>query len=197
MSAPGAAPPEQPHARRTLWAFAPLAALFGVVIAGAVVLLSGQERQTVSDAVAGRALPAYALASLRGAEPVTPAAFAGRAYLINAFASWCAPCRVEHPQLMALAEAGVPILGLAYKDAPAAAAGFLSELGDPFTAVGLDPQGVFALELGVSKVPETFVVGADGRLAYVHRGPLTAEIVERDLLPALRAADANPGAGAP
>lgn len=171
---------------RRVWAFAPLIVLVAIVIAGAFVLLSGRERQTISDGLRGQPLPAYALQSLSGGETITPAAFAGRAYVVNVFASWCAPCRVEHPYLMALKEDGAPILGVAYKDAPDATADFLRELGDPYTIIGQDRDGRYGLEIGVAGVPETFVVGPEGRIRAIHRGPLDETIIAEEILPALR-----------
>lgn len=169
-------------------AFAPLAALLVLVAAAGILLMRGGERETVSSGVLGRPAPAYALAALDGEGVVTPDAFAGRAYVINFFASWCTPCRAEHPQLMGLSAQGVPMLGVAYKNRAEDAQGFLDELGDPFSARALDPEGRYALELGVAgAVPETFVIGADGRVRAVHRGPLTAEVVQREILPALAA----------
>lgn len=169
------------------WAWAPLAALVLLVAAAGLVLIGGGERETVTDGRIGRALSAYALTPLDPGPELTPEAFAGRAYVINVFASWCGPCRAEHPHLMAMQANGVEILGVAYKDRPGAAARFLNELGDPFSAVALDPQGRFGLELGMAGVPETFVVGADGAIRAVHRGPLTAEIVAEEIMPALAA----------
>lgn len=175
------------HVRR-LWAFAPLVLFALIALAAALVLMNPNERETVSrEGLVGRPAPAYLLAALEGEGPVTPSAFAGRAYVINLFASWCAPCRVEHRQLMALRARGIPILGIAYKDAPRAATAFLAELGDPFERVGLDPEGDYALQIGVTGVPETFVIGADGRIRALHRGPLTEEIVRERILPALNA----------
>lgn len=171
--------------RRAL-AFAPLA-LFVIIAAVSLIALSRPgERETAPAGLIGAPVPAYALARLDGQGQATPAAFAGRAYVINLFASWCAPCRAEHPQLMALAESGVPILGIAYKDAPAASAAFLRELGDPFELVGVDRAGDYALEIGVTGVPETFVIGADGRIRAAHRGPLTEAAVRDVISPALR-----------
>lgn len=169
-------------------AFIPVVLLLALVLASVVVLTRGGERQTVSAGHIGRAAPTFALTRLGGGELVTSDAFAGRAYVVNVFASWCAPCRVEHPQLMALQAQGVSILGIAYKDEPEDAARFLRGLGNPFEAAALDPQGRFALELGVAgAVPETFVIGADGRIRAVHRGPLTEDIIASDILPALAA----------
>jgi cytochrome c biogenesis protein CcmG/thiol:disulfide interchange protein DsbE len=167
-------------------ALAPLILLAVIVVAGGFVLLRGGERETVSAGDPGRRAPTFALASLGGGEMVTSDAFAGRAHVVNFYASWCTPCRAEHPVLMSLKEQGVTILGVAYKDRPEASRRFLEQLGNPFSAVALDPEGRFALEMGVAgAVPETFVVDAEGRIRAVHRGPLTPEVVEDEILPAL------------
>ena len=166
-------------------AFAPLIVLAAIVVLAALLLTRGGERETVSAGLIGRPAPAYALARLGEGPPVTSAGMARRAYVINVFASWCTPCRAEHPVLMALRDSGVEIVGIAYKDAPSSAARFLNELGDPFSVAALDPDGRFALELGVAGVPETFVIGADGTIRAVHRGALTAEAVNAVILPAL------------
>jgi cytochrome c biogenesis protein CcmG/thiol:disulfide interchange protein DsbE len=172
---------------KRVWAFAPLAGFLLIAAAAVLVLTRTGPRETISpQGLAGRPAPAYALAPLHGGAPIEPAAFAGRAYVINFFASWCAPCRIEHPILMRLKGTGAPILGVAYKDAAPRASALLRELGDPFTHVGLDPDGRYGLEIGVAGVPETFVVGRDGRIRALVRGPLTAELVRTRILPALR-----------
>jgi len=171
--------------RRAL-AFAPLIALAAVVAVGAFVLLRGGERETISEGLIDRPAPAFALQRLDEAGELTNADLAGRAYVVNLFASWCAPCRAEHPHLMALREAGVELVGVAYKDQPQNTARFLSELGDPFSVVALDPVGRFGLDLGLVGVPETFVIGADGRVRAVYRGALTPEVVRDVIMPALR-----------
>jgi len=168
-------------------AFAPLAALGVLVIVSAFLLLRGGERELFSAGSIGRAAPAYALEAMGGGDPVLAETRAGRAYVINLFASWCGPCRAEHPQLMALQARGVEIVGVAYKDKPENAARFLNELGNPFAAVGLDPEGRFGLELGVVGVPETFVIGPGGEVRAVHRGPLTDRDVRDVITPALLA----------
>ena len=168
-------------------AFAPLIVLAALVALAAILLTREGERETVSAGRIGRPAPAYTLARLGEGPPVRSADMAGRAHLINVFASWCTPCRAEHPLLMDLHESGVEIVGIAYKDAPEASARFLGELGDPFRAVAIDRDGRFALDLGIAGAPETFVVGADGNIRAVHRGPLTAAIVEATILPALAA----------
>lgn len=167
------------------FALIPIVLLAALVAVAAFVLLRGGERETLSDGRMGREAPRFALTRLGGGDLVTSEAFAGRAYVINLFASWCAPCRVEHPLLMQLEAQGAPIVGIAYKDQEANTAGFLRELGDPFETVAMDPDGRYALELGTAGVPETFVIGADGRIRAVHRGPLTPEIVADVIAPAL------------
>lgn len=168
-------------------AFLPLALLAILVALSAFMLLRGGERETVSAGQIGRPQPTYALSRLGGGDLVTSDDLAGRAHIINLFASWCTPCRAEHPVLMELRDQDVAIIGIAYKDEPEDAAGFLRELGEPFTAIGLDPEGRFGLELGMAGVPETFVIGPNGTIRAVHRGPLTPDVVERTIMPALRA----------
>ena len=169
-------------------AIIPIVALLALIGVGVFLLTREQTRETFSEGRIGRPAPAYALTSLDGGEPVTSAARQGRPYVINVFASWCTPCRAEHPQLMAMQAGGVDILGVAYKDRPEATQRFLDELGNPFADVGLDQDGRFGLELGITGAPETFVIGADGAIRAVHRGPLTPEVVEETILPALQSA---------
>jgi cytochrome c biogenesis protein CcmG/thiol:disulfide interchange protein DsbE len=172
---------------KRLVGFIPLAALALIVVISAILLLrGGGPAQTITAGQVGRPAPSYSLARLGGGAHVTNGEVRGRTHVINVFASWCVPCRAEHPQLMALQARGVEIVGVAYKDQPAETTGFLDELGNPFREIGLDPDGRFALQLGIAGVPETFVISADGAIRAVHRGPLTAEIVEREILPALR-----------
>lgn len=168
-------------------ALAPLGVLIVLVALSAFLLTRGGARETVTSGLIGRPAPTYQLARLGGGEPVDSAAMHGRPYLINLFASYCTPCLAEHPLLMQLEADGVVIIGIAHRDEPDNAARFLARLGDPFSAVGLDPDGRFALELGAAGMPETFVIGGDGSVRAVHRGPLTQEVVEREIRPALAA----------
>ncbi len=161
-----------------------LAALVGVAI---FLLTREGERNTISEGLIGRPAPTFALTRLEGGELLTSDAMRGRPYVINMFASWCTPCRAEHPQLMALQASGVEIVGVAYKDRAENSARFRRDLGNPFRAVAMDPQGRFGLELGLVGVPETFVIGADGTIRAVYRGPLTAEAIEETIRPALEA----------
>lgn len=169
-----------------IWAFVPLVALLALIVAGAFLLLRGGEREAFTTGLVGQQAPAFALARLDGGAPLTNADMAGRTYVINLFASWCTPCRAEHPLLMELEAQGVEIVGVAYKDRPEASAQFLTSLGDPYRTVVMDRDGRFGLDVGLIGVPETYVIGPDGVIRAAYRGPLTPEIVEREIMPALR-----------
>jgi cytochrome c biogenesis protein CcmG/thiol:disulfide interchange protein DsbE len=110
---------------------------------------------------------------------------AGGPVLVNVFASWCVPCRAEHPLLMALAEQGVTIYGINYTDPPEQASAWLEELGDPFARIGADRDGRVGIDWGVYGVPETFVVDGEGRIRHRFVGPLQARDIDQTLLPLL------------
>ncbi|MGI9393428.1 MAG: DsbE family thiol:disulfide interchange protein [Boseongicola sp.] len=105
--------------------------------------------------------------------------------LINFWASWCAPCRVEHPQLMTLEAEGLKIYGVNYKDDPARARNFLDRFGDPYKGIGADPDGRMALDWGVYGIPETFVVDGNGKVIFRFAGPVTDVILRKRIRPAL------------
>ncbi len=109
--------------------------------------------------------------------------------MVNFWASWCAPCVAEHPLLIALKQkTGVAILGVNYKDQPAAARRFLGRYGNPFAAVGADANGRIAVEWGVYGMPETFVLDGRGRIIYKHVGPLSPDVLDTKIVPAIIAA---------
>jgi cytochrome c biogenesis protein CcmG/thiol:disulfide interchange protein DsbE len=110
----------------------------------------------------------------------------GRPIIVNFWASWCAPCRVEHSTLEALAaRKGVTLYGVDYKDKPEDARAFLSELGNPFGKINEDRDGRVAIDWGVTGVPETFVIDSKGIIRVHYAGPLNDQVVERLILPAL------------
>lgn len=165
---------------KRLLAFVPLAALLALAAAAVFVLSRGDRGDGFVSPMTGRPAPALVLAGLEGA-PVETARFAGRPYVINFFASWCAPCEIEHPLLTEAQQDGAVILGVGYKDEAADIRGFLGRLGNPYSAVALDPDGTAAIELGVRKMPETFVVDASGVIVAHRAGPIDAAFLREAL----------------
>ena len=139
------------------------------------------------SALIGRPAPEFSLPPVGGrGEGLSTADLRGEVSLVNFWASWCAPCRVEMPLLVELAQAGtVRIYGVNYKDDPGAALRLLDELGNPFAQVGADATGRAGLDWGVYGMPETFVIDAEGRIAYKHVGPFTQQALEEQILPVI------------
>ncbi|MEG3177819.1 redoxin family protein [Sphingomonas sp. RB3P16] len=135
--------------------------------------------RTVRSALVGQPLPKFALPPIVPGKPgLATAAFAkGKPRLLNVFASWCIPCIAEAPQLLAIKRAGIEIDAVAIRDTPAAIADFLARNGDPYAAIGDDKTSSVQLALGSSGVPETFVIGGDGRIVLQHVGDIRAEEV--------------------
>ncbi|MBW8305190.1 MAG: DsbE family thiol:disulfide interchange protein [Brevundimonas sp.] len=186
------------------FALIPLVALVAVVAFVALRLgdFTGQslaENRSAEyrpDALVGQPVPETVLPMLTGVEAGPgmldlKTAGVGKPMLINVFASWCAPCKLEHPNLMALKERGVAVVGVAWKDDPAATRAFLDELGDPYSMVLVDRDGRAGLDLGITGAPETFAVDAMGRITGKFSGPLT-EPAEIDRLVASMQAPARP-----
>lgn len=159
-------------------AFAGLAALF-------IFGMGREDAQQLPSAQIGREAPSIGSVMPLGDLPALSDELvdAPGVKLVNFWASWCAPCRSEHPQLEILAEAGVTIYGINYKDEAAKALGFLDELGNPYAAIGQDEPGRTGLDWGVYGVPETYVIDGEGRIAYRFAGPITVEIMEKYIKP--------------
>ncbi|MBZ9656496.1 DsbE family thiol:disulfide interchange protein [Phyllobacterium lublinensis] len=182
--------------RSSLFVFLPLVVFS--VLAGifALQLISGRDESVIPSALIGKPAPDLPLPPVDGlrrdGQPVPgldPGSFKGQVTLVNVFGSWCLPCRVEHPLLMQLAQdRRIRMAGLNYKDKPENALRFLDELGNPYAVIGADQSGRGAIEWGVYGVPETFLVGRDGKIAYKHIGPFTADSIRDDLMPAVEAA---------
>jgi cytochrome c biogenesis protein CcmG/thiol:disulfide interchange protein DsbE len=181
---PGAEPDAAEVARRRrmrLLLGAPVAIFLALAALFLARLNVGGDPSAIPSVLVGRPAPATTLPPLEGlvrdgvAVPgLAPADFAGRATLVNVFASWCGPCRIEHPLLMRLAEdPELSIVGINNKDQPENARRFLGALGNPYAAVGADANGRASIEWGVYGVPETFVVGPDGTILYKHIGPIS------------------------
>ena len=141
-----------------------------------------RDPSTLPSALIGKSVPAFDLPPLNAAGNEKPGLssidLTGKVQLVNVFASWCGPCRVEHPILMKLARDGVPLQALNYKDQPEDAARFLAELGDPYERIGVDQNGRTGIEWGVYGVPETFVIDAEGKIRHKHVGPLQARDID-------------------
>ncbi len=180
-----------PKSRRRLLALLPLA-LF-LVLAGIFLmqLLSGRDLSTVPSALIGAPAPETRLPPVEGLglPGLDSAQFVGNVTLVNVWASWCAPCREEHPVLMALARDGrFAIAGINYKDKPDNARRFLGDLGNPFTTVGTDVNGRTAIDWGVYGVPETYIVGRDGKILFKHVGPIDPATAETEIMPLIEQA---------
>ncbi len=109
-----------------------------------------------------------------------------RVSLVNIWASWCPPCRAEHPSLMTLAKRGVEIFGINYKDRKESALKFLRDLGNPYRAIGVDTLGQTAIDWGIYGYPETFVVDREGHIRYRHVGPLSTDDISNTIIPLLK-----------
>jgi cytochrome c biogenesis protein CcmG/thiol:disulfide interchange protein DsbE len=136
-----------------------------------------RDKSVLPSALVGKPAPAVDLPALaEGVPRLTLDAFKGQLIAINFFASWCLPCRAEHPILKQLtAEFGIPVIGIAWKDKPEESRAFLAELGDPYVATGIDEKGRTGIDFGITGVPETFLVDARGNVTYRFAGPLTPE----------------------
>jgi cytochrome c biogenesis protein CcmG/thiol:disulfide interchange protein DsbE len=146
-----------------------------------------RDPQLLPSALIDKPAPRFDLAGLGQRQGVATGDLSGRVVLVNFFASWCLPCRVEHPLLMRLAEEHkVALYGIAYKDKPEDSEKLLTQLGDPYGRIGIDRDGRVAIDFGVYGVPETYVVDQQGRIRYRQVGPITPEDWDRTLLPLLK-----------
>lgn len=153
----------------------------------AVALFSGRDPRELPSALLDKPAPDFVLPRLAGEGELSLATLRGQVVVLNFFASWCAPCRVEHPVLLRLArQEGVHLVGIAYKDKPEDSRRFLAELGDPYRAVGVDRAGRTGIDFGLYGVPETYVLDREGHIRKRFVGPLSAAAVERELMPLLR-----------
>jgi cytochrome c biogenesis protein CcmG/thiol:disulfide interchange protein DsbE len=170
---------------KRLWAILPVAALLALIILFAHGLPRHQA-EVVPMAMVGKAMPDLLLPPLAGGQ-ATPFRFlAAGPTLINFYASWCAPCADEAPALMALKAEGVKIIGVAYKDTPDNTRAFLSRYGNPYESVVLDPDGLGAVEFGVTGAPETYAIDAAGVIRGKFAGAITPAAAEAMLQKASR-----------
>jgi cytochrome c biogenesis protein CcmG/thiol:disulfide interchange protein DsbE len=154
-----------------------VAALPLIVLAALAVLFAGyalhRNPQVQPHALVGKPMPDVTLPDLAtGAPTRLRDALQSGPVLVNFYASWCAPCQIEHPMLMAMHARRVPIVGVAYKDAPPNTQALLTRMGDPYAQTLVDRDGRAGIEFGVTGVPETYLVGRDGTVLAKHTGPL-------------------------
>ncbi len=154
-------------------------------------LVSGRDPRAVPSALIDRPVPQFELPPLEGTGLPglsTADLVNGEVTLVNIFASWCLPCRAEHPLLMKLAEdPSITLVGIDYRDDPAAGLRWLDELGNPYRRIGVDARGRAAIDWGSSGVPETFVIDRAGKVRYQHIGPIHQSQLERTILPLIEA----------
>ena len=171
--------------------------LFGLPLIALVALVAvfamsmNRDPGLVRSVLIDKPAPVFAIAEVPelGVPGFDTAALKGDVTVVNVFASWCIPCRDEHPLLVALKEvSGVRLFGINQSDAPENARAFLAELGNPYDAVGMDRDRRVSIDWGVYGVPETFVVDAEGIITFKHVGPMSADDIEKSLLPAIEAA---------
>jgi cytochrome c biogenesis protein CcmG, thiol:disulfide interchange protein DsbE len=153
-------------------------------------LLKGLDKdpRVLPSVMIDKPVPALKLPVLRDAQATSEIWSAdnmkGKVWLLNVWGSWCAACVTEHPLLNQLAASKtLPMIGLAWKDAPAAAQGWLDKYGNPFTTVILDQPGRAVIDLGVYGAPESFLIDKKGHIRFKQIGPFTAQNIEQNLLP--------------
>lgn len=137
----------------------------------------------IPSVLIGKSAPALDLPPLYAGRPrFTTADFNGHVTLVNFFASWCVPCRAEHPVLRNLAGKGIVLIGINYKDKPEDAQAFLAELGNPYRVIAADANGRTGTDFGVYGVPETYLIDKNGVIRYRQAGPLTDDIARKEIL---------------
>lgn len=176
---------------RYIVAALPLVLFAGLATVFMTQLQSGRDVSEIPSALIGTKAPELSLVALEGSErpALTTAAISGKLTLVNVFASWCVPCRQEHPMLLELSkDPRVNVVGINYKDRNENALRFLGELGNPYAAIGVDPNGKAAIDWGVYGIPESYLVGPDGTILYKKVGPFDPESFQTQLMPAIEKA---------
>ena len=182
---------------RLILAALPLAIFLGLALIFWTQLNSGRDISEISSALIGTKAPWRDLEPLQGAgkPALTAESTKGKLTLVNFWASWCVPCRQEHPVILALSkDPRLTVVGVNYKDGSENALRFLGELGNPFSAIGLDPVGKMAIDWGVYGIPESYLVGPDGTILYKRVGPFDDKSLKDGLYPAIEKARGAPAA---
>ena len=147
----------------------------------------GNMPDMIPSVMIDRPAPTYTLPSLiKGKPGVISADLKGKVTLVNMFASWCLPCRAEHPFLFEIKKAGITLVGINYKDKPENARAWLQQMGNPYDAIGSDLDGRVGINFGVYGVPESYLIDKQGVIRFKQAGPLTPEDIQNILLPLAR-----------
>lgn len=163
-----------------------------IMLAGYFSLGLFRDPSLLPSALIDQPVPDFNLPGIAAKPGLAKADLAGSVALVNFFASWCAPCREEHPLLMKLAAEGhVVLYGIDYKDKPEDAIRLLSQYGDPYRRIGVDRGGRTFIDFGAYGVPETYVIDKQGRIRFRQVGPITPEDYDRKILPLLKQLDAS------
>jgi cytochrome c biogenesis protein CcmG/thiol:disulfide interchange protein DsbE len=174
---------------RRLLPFFAFVALSALLYAG-IRLSQERDPNAIPSPLIDKPAPEFALPALHQPDQlVRKSDLLGQPYLLNVFASWCPSCRVEHPVISELARSGrLKVIGFNYKDQREDALRWLQQFGDPYAQILVDADGRAGIDLGVYGAPESFLIGADGKVLHKHVGPVTAEVIEQELLPLLQGA---------
>jgi cytochrome c biogenesis protein CcmG, thiol:disulfide interchange protein DsbE len=171
----------------------PLALFIGVLIALGAGLR--HDPRELPSALVGKPAPAFALPVLDAqgqSQTMQASELRGKVWILNVWASWCAACRTEHPLLVEFAEKSpVPVYGLNYKDSTPAALAWLRQMGNPYKQSLVDADGRVGIDFGVYGVPETYIIDAQGVVRYRQVGPVTREVLERQIQPLLKQLSGN------
>jgi cytochrome c biogenesis protein CcmG, thiol:disulfide interchange protein DsbE len=166
-----------------MWRYVVPLAIFAAM-AGFFIVGLQRNPNYVPSALLGKPIPQFSLPSLTDPDSViSTETLQGQVALVNVWGTWCVECRHEHSFLVELARAGVPIYGLNLKDDRGAALEWLAALGNPYVNSAFDPEGVAAINWGVTAAPETFLIGRDGKILHKHISPMTPQVWQRDFLP--------------
>ncbi len=176
--------------KKQLWFLVPL--IMFLVIIGLFYTRLGKDTTVVTNTSLNRPLPNFSLPSLANPEQtITQAQLPKQPYLLNIWASWCVTCKIEHPFLLQMAKAGVPIVGINYKDDRKDALAYLNTHEDPFTLNAQDINGSFGIDLGLTGVPESFVVDTTGNVRQHILGEINEERYNKQVLPCMTALRQN------
>ncbi|MBP2300358.1 DsbE family thiol:disulfide interchange protein [Azospirillum picis] len=165
---------------------------FLLFIGVGVAFYLGFERdpRDIPSALIDKPAPVFELPPIEGlpaSAGLSSARLTGDVTLVNVFASWCIPCKAEHPVITRLSrEKGVTVFGINYKDKPEDARTWLSRNGDPYAAIGADQDGRVSIDWGVYGVPESYLIDRQGRIRFKHVGPLTPEVIDQQILPMVK-----------